>query len=92
MNTLYKDDNFYFLDARQLTVDEACDNDSSVSKFDDILVCPGKNDPVLKALYTDFPSAAPSPAPSSSPSGVPTTSAGPTAMPTTASPTTLAPV
>jgi hypothetical protein len=42
MNIAYNDENFYFLDARQLTIDSGCANTESTSTFNDTFICPGE--------------------------------------------------
>jgi hypothetical protein len=60
LNKKYENDEFYFLDARQLAIDEGCVNPTDVTTFDDTFLCPGQQDEAMKELFTDFPSASPS--------------------------------
>jgi hypothetical protein len=42
MNLEYKNEDFYFLDARQLTIDSDCTNTGATSTFNDTFICPGE--------------------------------------------------
>lgn len=53
-------DKYYFLDARQLAIDEGCMNPTKITTFDTTYLCPGEEDKDLEELFTDFPSASPS--------------------------------
>lgn len=64
MNTQYVDNDFYFLDARQLAVNKDCAD--VLTTFDDNTICPGAADPSFTDYWTEFPSAVPSEAPTES--------------------------
>jgi hypothetical protein len=61
MNAEYVDEDFYFLDARQLSVKKDCE--SSITTFDDTTVCAGVEDPSFTNYWTEYPSAVPTEAP-----------------------------
>jgi hypothetical protein len=42
MNIAYEDEDFFFLDARQLTIDSGCSNTGTTSTFNDTFICPGQ--------------------------------------------------
>ena len=57
MNTEYVDNDFYFLDARQLAVDADCAGDTTT--FGDTTICPGLYDKDFEDYLTDSPTEAP---------------------------------